>query len=237
MSRKPSDHIGIKKAQIVRWAAMTTTCVAIFSLGVFLGKQFNNSHKKQLSQTPHTKDDEVKDYKVKLIPRESHSKSEIVRRIAEDIVISSPSKEEDKAKPREEKSETVKSLILKQKQSKMEKQDKTKEQKTKTLVANTVKSSATPILPEKISENLSAKYTIQVYTSTEEKQAISYVEDLKQQGLDAFYVSFNEEDKTWYRISMGVYASKDSAERERNRILKTTSIKEASVQEILKGSF
>ena len=42
------------------------------------------------------------------------------------------------------------------------------------------------------------------------------------------------ENKSWYRVSLGVYADKVIAKKELNRILRTTSIQTGSVEEILK---
>ena len=88
-------------------------------------------------------------------------------------------------------------------------------------------------LPQRVKETLSAKYTIQLGVYDQEKQAIAYVKQLRDQGIDAFYMSFNREGKSWYRVSSGVYSDKALATNEINRILRTTSVRKAMVQEIL----
>lgn len=88
-------------------------------------------------------------------------------------------------------------------------------------------------LPQKVAETLSAKYTIQLGVYDQEEHAIAYVKQLRDQGLEVFYMSFSREGKSWYRVSSGVYSDKVLATNEINRILRTTSVQEATVQEIL----
>ena len=88
-------------------------------------------------------------------------------------------------------------------------------------------------LPSEVVETLSAKYTVQLGIYRQETEAMSYLEHLKDQGIDAFYMSFtSKSDQTLYRVSSGVYSDKALANNELQRILKTTSIKKAIIKEI-----
>ena len=88
-------------------------------------------------------------------------------------------------------------------------------------------------LPSKVTETLSAKYTIQLGIYDQEEKAKFYVKQLRDQGLNAFYMSFSKENKSWYRVSSGVYSDKTLATNDINHILKITSFQEAAVKEIL----
>ena len=89
-------------------------------------------------------------------------------------------------------------------------------------------------LPLNVVESLNAKYTIRLGIYDQERKAKAYVEELKGEGLNTFYMLLQRENKSWYRVSLGVYADKVVAKKELNRILRTTSIQTGSVEEILK---
>ena len=89
-------------------------------------------------------------------------------------------------------------------------------------------------LPLNVAESLDAKYTIRLGIYDQERKAKAYVEELKDEGLNTFYMLLQRENKSWYRVSLGVYADKVIAKKELNRILRTTSIQTGSVEEILK---
>ena len=271
---KPSDQSNGSIIQVVKWLAMSLSCLAIFSLGVFLGKQFSDSDRsftETASENPSSKARAVK-----MIPRENASNTNDMDMASQLAIPTQESTKkgdnssdltapavEQQAQPQQSIPTTTQNLapptvepqsqdipsqgdeVEKQKQVHLaepvvkEVETQIQDQQVKSESSSDLISQLTshPSLPQKVAESMFAKYTIQISLHREEDKAQSDVTYLKNQGLNAFYMSFTEGDQTWHRVSSGVYAERSLAESERNRILKTTSIQEASVQEILKGSF
>lgn len=78
------------------------------------------------------------------------------------------------------------------------------------------------------------KYTVQVGSYATEKEATSFAEKLKEKGFSAFYVPAEVSGKTWYRVSVGVFADQKSATNYRTELLSTQAVSSAIVQKIIK---
>ena len=77
------------------------------------------------------------------------------------------------------------------------------------------------------------KYTVQVASYADEKEAKAGAADLKGKGWAAFYLSANVSGKTWYRVLVGLFDNNKSATEMRAQYLKDTGSKTAIVQKIV----
>lgn len=78
------------------------------------------------------------------------------------------------------------------------------------------------------------KYTVQIASYATEKEAKSHAKKLKGDGYSAFYLSAKVTSKTWYRVSVGLFDSRQSANNFRKELMKQASISSAIVQKIIR---
>ena len=221
-SKKQLDLWKSNIIQTIKWTTMSFACLMTFSLGIFLGKKWTDTDVQSVhgtsiqlgSKTKETspEQEKVEDTQLKEIASEKEETNH-------NVTSTTNSSERDPSSD-EEKSQNDQDT------------EETKNELNSSETPET-KSSSYNNLPSKVTETLSAKYTIQLGTYKQEKEVISYLQNLKDQGIDAFYMSFTDNNnQTWYRVSSGVYPDKAFANNELQHILKTTSVEEASVQEI-----
>ncbi len=77
------------------------------------------------------------------------------------------------------------------------------------------------------------KYTVQIASYATEKEAKIHAEKLKPEYF-AFYVPANIKGKIWYRVSIGLFEGRKSANHFRKELLKQASISSAIVQKIIR---
>jgi len=93
-------------------------------------------------------------------------------------------------------------------------------------------------LPKEISGSAIGKYTVQVASYPEEEEAKKMASELKSKGFSAFYVSAKLKDrkagtdKTWYRVSVGLFETKKEADAYKNDLLARSKVTSAIVQQI-----
>ena len=215
--------------QTIKWTSMCFVCLMTFSLGIFLGKKWSDADLQSTNRAS-----------LELGPKKN---KEIQPHQEQVQVQNTPSEKPSSQKLHSQKSVTT-TTNPSQREPSSDTEEVQKDQSTTTTTttkkdkldpstALQTESSSYNNLPSKVTETISAKYTIQLGTYKQEKQAISYLKGLQDQGIDAFYMSFtNDSDQTWYRVSSGVYLDEALANNDLQRILKTTSIEEASVKEI-----
>lgn len=78
------------------------------------------------------------------------------------------------------------------------------------------------------------KYTVQVASYATEEEAKSHALKLTTKGYSAFYVPATISDKTWYRVSVGLFSDQKSATNYRTELLATQVVSSAIVQKIVK---
>lgn len=88
------------------------------------------------------------------------------------------------------------------------------------------------ILPSVASGSV-GKFTVQVASYPEEKEAKSHAADLKTQGWNAFYVPAMINGRTWYRVSVGLFNNDKTAQSFRAQFMKESGAKAAIVQKIV----
>lgn len=89
-------------------------------------------------------------------------------------------------------------------------------------------------LPKEIGESAIGKYTVQVGSFPNEEEAKKRTEELKAQTFSAFYVEAKVNDKTWYRVSVGLFNTKKEADAYMKDLLDRKKVDKAIVQKITK---
>ena len=89
-------------------------------------------------------------------------------------------------------------------------------------------------LPKELSSSALGKYTVQVAAYPTESEAGKMANDLKGKGFSAFYVSAKIKDRTWYRVSVGIFATAKEAEAYKSDLLARAKVGSALVQQITK---
>ncbi len=77
------------------------------------------------------------------------------------------------------------------------------------------------------------KYTVQVASYPDEKEAKNHAAELKGKGWTAFYLPANVNGKTWFRVLVGLFENQDSAKQFRAQFMKEANTKSAIVQKIV----
>ena len=77
------------------------------------------------------------------------------------------------------------------------------------------------------------KYTVQVGSYLEEKEAKNRAAELKGKGWNSFYLPATVKGKTWYRVLVGLFNNQDSAKQFRAQFMKEANTQSAIVQKIV----
>ncbi|WP_413585354.1 SPOR domain-containing protein [Bdellovibrio sp. HCB274] len=87
-------------------------------------------------------------------------------------------------------------------------------------------------LPKDVAQYTVGKFTVQVAAYADEAEAQKFASDLKTKGYSAFYVPANIKGKTWYRVSVGQFATSKEAASYRSELLTKAKVSSAIVQKI-----
>ncbi|WP_413943393.1 SPOR domain-containing protein [Bdellovibrio sp. HCB-162] len=87
-------------------------------------------------------------------------------------------------------------------------------------------------LPKDVAQYAVGKFTVQVASYADEGEAQKMASDLKNKGYSAFYVPANIKGKTWYRVSVGQFATQKEAQTYRGELLNKAKVGSAIVQKI-----
>ena len=88
-------------------------------------------------------------------------------------------------------------------------------------------------LPKDVAGYTVGKFTVQVAAYADEVEAQKLASDLKGKGYSAFYVPANVKGKTWYRVSVGQFATPKEAASYRTELLSKAKVNSAIVQRIV----
>lgn len=89
------------------------------------------------------------------------------------------------------------------------------------------------VVGTKTGKAAAGKYTLQVGSHRTQAEAVGQVKELKAEGFDAFYVEVQIPNKgTWYRVGMGVFATKEMAEKTAATWKKTKKLPSFIVQKV-----
>ncbi len=87
-------------------------------------------------------------------------------------------------------------------------------------------------LPQNVAQYTVGKFTVQVASYADEAEAQKFASDLKTKGYSAFYVPANIKGKTWYRVSVGQFATSKEAASYRTELISKAKVSSAIVQKI-----
>lgn len=88
-------------------------------------------------------------------------------------------------------------------------------------------------LPKDVAHYSVGKFTLQVAAFNSEDEAKKRAEDLKTKGYSAFYVPANVKGKTWYRVSVGLFATEKEAKDYREEFANKSKIESTIIQKIV----
>ena len=91
---------------------------------------------------------------------------------------------------------------------------------------------APPQLPS-VASSAVGKYTVQVASYADEKEAKEHAAGLKGKGWNAFYLPATVSGKTWFRVLVGLFNNDKSAKEFRAQFMKESNTKSAIVQKIV----
>jgi len=95
-----------------------------------------------------------------------------------------------------------------------------------------------PRLPSTVMPLIAAsslgKYTVQIASYTNEKEAQKHASELKQKGYSAFYIPAKIRNKNWFRVSVGLFDNSAKASSFRKSFVLKTKLEAAIVQKITK---
>lgn len=251
------ERYGSKTDVVVKLVLVFFVCLLSFSIGTFVGKKFSdNQHKlakfepESATQTASAEASEGKD--------KSSMTDEEFAKLAEEFVAddeggtkegakevaaakdehAAPAKAEKvaaTAKPAEHAEHAPASTGKATKAEPMKVAEKVAtnqkvERKDEAHAQSRIPSS----LPKEIGANAVGKYTVQIGSYPTEEEAKKKAEALKEQTFSAFYVEAKVKDKTWYRVSIGLFNTQKEAETYMKDLLDRKKVPTAIVQKIQK---
>lgn len=87
-------------------------------------------------------------------------------------------------------------------------------------------------LPKNVAQYTVGKFTVQVASYADEGEAQKMASNLKQKGYSAFYIPAVVKGKTWYRVSVGQFATQKEALSYRTELMSQAKVGSAIVQKI-----
>ncbi|WP_374034043.1 SPOR domain-containing protein [Bdellovibrio bacteriovorus] len=87
-------------------------------------------------------------------------------------------------------------------------------------------------LPKDVAQFAVGKFTVQVASYADEAEAQKMASDLKNKGYSAFYIPANIKGKTWFRVSVGQFATQKEAQAYRTELVSKAKVGSAIVQKI-----
>lgn len=88
------------------------------------------------------------------------------------------------------------------------------------------------VLPS-VASSAIGKYTVQVASYATEDEAKSHASKLKDKGWNAFYIPAEVSGRTWFRVSVGLFNSVNSAKTFQDELSKEASISSSIIQKIV----
>ncbi|MNK84100.1 rare lipoprotein A [compost metagenome] len=99
-------------------------------------------------------------------------------------------------------------------------------------VTKTVEERRPSSLPKDVAAFSVGKFTVQVASYPDEAEAQKHASELKDKGYSAFYVPANIKGKTYYRVSVGQFATQKEAQSYRSEFIGKAKVGSAIVQKI-----
>lgn len=87
-------------------------------------------------------------------------------------------------------------------------------------------------LPKEVAASTIGKFTVQIASYAEEKEAQKMAAELKEKGYSAFYVPAAVKGKTWFRVSVGLFATQKEASNYKTELQSKAKLGTPIVQKI-----
>ncbi|MEK6774372.1 MAG: SPOR domain-containing protein [Bdellovibrionota bacterium] len=87
-------------------------------------------------------------------------------------------------------------------------------------------------LPKDVAQYAVGKFTVQVASFGTEDEAKKRANELKENGYSAFYVPAQVKGKSWYRVSVGLFATENEAKDYKKEFSSKSKIESAIIQKI-----
>jgi len=88
-------------------------------------------------------------------------------------------------------------------------------------------------VPKDVGQYSAGKFTVQVGAYAKEEEAQKIAGDLKAKGFSAFYIPATVKGQTWYRVSVGLFATPREAQDYRTELMSKAKLNSALVQKII----
>ncbi len=207
-----------------------------FSIGTFVGKKYSDNQHQLAQLEPGKTTREVASVETEKGETKTASMSdEEIAKLAEEFVSDeneTPAKGEEEHKTAEHKAVEHKAneheAVATAEHGVTKKEIAKEETRTETPRTQRAPSS----LPKNAAQYTVGKFTVQVASYNEEGEAQKMASELKQKGYSAFYVPATVKGKTWYRVSVGQFATPKEAQSYRSELMEKAKVNSAIVQKI-----
>jgi cell division protein FtsN len=88
-------------------------------------------------------------------------------------------------------------------------------------------------IPKDVGQYSAGKFTVQVGAYAKEEEAQKIAGDLKSKGFSAFYIPATVKGQTWFRVSVGLFATPKEAQDYRTELMSKAKLNTALVQKII----
>lgn len=88
-------------------------------------------------------------------------------------------------------------------------------------------------IPKDVGQYSAGKFTVQVGSYAKEEEAQKIAGDLKSKGFSAFYIPATVKGQTWFRVSVGLFATPKEAQDYRTELMSKAKLSTALVQKII----
>lgn len=88
-------------------------------------------------------------------------------------------------------------------------------------------------IPKDINQYSVGKFTVQVGAYAKEEEAQKIAGDLKAKGFSAFYIPATVKGQTWFRVSVGLFATPKEAQDYRTELMAKAKLSSALIQKII----
>ena len=227
---------GSRTDVLIKLVLLFFTSLLSFSVGTFVGKQFSDKKQNLVEryEPAFTEGEDVRgvanvdEVSVdEATPKEDVLTEEDIAALADELSKSQPKQEEapkDVAKNEIKKAKPLMDQVA-QRVAGGKEPVATKKKSDSRAPAN---------FPSVVAASTIGKYTVQIASYKSESEAMAHAEKLKNQGFGAFYIPAKVKNNTWYRVSVGVYPDRATANSQRSKIQKQANIRSAIVQKIIR---
>lgn len=87
-------------------------------------------------------------------------------------------------------------------------------------------------LPKDVAQYAVGKFTVQIASYSTEDEAKKRANELKEKGYSAFYVPAQVKGKSWYRVSVGLFATESEAKEYKKEFSSKSKVENSIIQKI-----